>query len=686
MLGSKRPLAVVTASFFAVGTALAAQPNTRVAVVDKAFDTAGGMLAYTEFELSGEPMAEALGLDLDVLDPNIVNQPTAFDYAAGIESYEYSEEAMYAVNYQSRMGPHLANGPANAAHGGSLEALGKRFVELSKPVGFPAEELPLNLYPITFPYVGGVPEFGQKVDMAQVSGDEVEVVTAHGKAKKVAVVVPAYFRDFSSLAWREDGMDKAFSPAAAGGEMLKDVMWSQDFLGGMHVIESDEEVEAASSTMDQDGKHALGVSAADGVNGVILTEITWDKLLTLRDRMAYDGKKLGAKLTAKYDPAKGPIWFPHRVEVTEAMKNGVKAIGGLKVADGSSTLRDTWMLLWPLSETYAYMDQREVNKAQNPGFLAVFDGAPFPAAPKVNRNASLADDVEANDPFTAVSTLVNAVFKNLDALHFDAKAGTLVDGWDGERSKSVTTYDAAYALAALQIFQRSQDALPVGYASADAGESIGSQRGKRALAIIKTQADFILNKLVGKNGLVADSYSLGKGASDKQTLGTQFATIRGLSAAFKATGDARYKEAARQLFLAIEKHMFDKVIGAYANIPGQATEHTAWTAAAISSGLRDAMLTLRRQEGETAPQLELANLTQRYESWFRTVINGRNSSEGMQLAEWLGDSGENIVKGDSSGDTDADNVPQVTRAGGKFGTAMTMAGRVSVTADKMAQR
>ena len=98
------------------------------------------------------------------------------------------------------------------------------------------------------------------------------------------------------------------------------------------------------------------------------------------------------------------------------------------------------------------------------------------------------------------------------------------------------------------------------------------------------------------------------------------------------------------------------------------------------------MLTLRNQEGESAPQFELVNLTQRYERWFRTVINGRANNEGMQLAEWLGDSGENIVKGDSSGDTDTDNVPQVTKAGGKFGTAMTMAGKVSVAADKIVKR
>ena len=89
-----------------------------VKVLDKTFDVGAGMFAYTEYELSGEPLAESLGLDLDVLDADQADKPTAFDFAAGIDSYEYSEEAMYAVNYQSRLGPHLVNGPVNAAAAG----------------------------------------------------------------------------------------------------------------------------------------------------------------------------------------------------------------------------------------------------------------------------------------------------------------------------------------------------------------------------------------------------------------------------------------------------------------------------------------------------------------------------------------------------------------------------------------
>ncbi len=126
--------------------------------------------------------------------------------------------------------------------------------------------------------------------MTVVNNDEV-VIFKHGKESTVKTAVPAYLRDYKTLAWVEDGMDKTFNPAAFGGALLKDIMWAQDFLGGMHIIENDEEVEASSSTMDHDGKHALGVSSADGVNGAILTELAWERILFMQEKLGYDGKK-----------------------------------------------------------------------------------------------------------------------------------------------------------------------------------------------------------------------------------------------------------------------------------------------------------------------------------------------------------------------------------------------------------
>lgn len=653
----------------------AAQSAASVKILDKSFDVGAGMFAYTEYELSGEPLAQSLGLDLDILDPDKADQPTPFDFAAGIDTYEYSEEAMYAVNYQSQLGPHLANGPVNKARGGTLEDLGKRVIHLAGAVGFAPDELQQNLYPLSFPFAKGMPEFGQAVDVTPVSNSTADILTHAGAAKTVSTITPAFLRDYKSLAWTTEGAEKAFTPAAVGGAMLKDVMWAQDFLGGMHAKDSDEEVgDVEDPKLDQDGKHALGVSSADGMNGALLTEITWDKLTMLRDRFGYDGKTLGAPIGPDYDAAKHPVWFPARVEVTLDQKNGVNAVGDLKVTDGASTLRNSWMMLWPLAEMYGYSDQREANGNQNKAFLAVFDGDPFPAAPKENRGADRKAYVKADDPFSLAETLSNLVFQNLDALHFDKDAGTFVDSWsDGKMGDTITSFDAAYTIVALDILQRAVDALPVGYASASSGKPLGTEEGKRAKTLLKAEADFVLAKLVGKDGLVADGFTIGKGPSSDSSLGTQFATIRGLSAAFVATGDEAYRTAARKIYMAVEAKMFDAKAGIFSPTPGKPFEVTPWTAGAVEGGLRELLQTLHNKEGENDPQLALANLTKRYTDWFHVV--GR----GMQLAEWLDDTGEHIVKDDTTGDANQNGIKRPDMAGGKFGTAPVMAARIEVT-------
>jgi hypothetical protein len=652
-----------------------------VKVLDKTHYPASNLLAYTEFELSGEPLAEALGLDLDILDPNAANIPTSFDFSAGISSYEYSEEAMYALNYQSTMGVHLVNGPLNALRGGKHTHLNARIKDMANAVGLDISEVAINMYPLSLPYVSGSPEFAQQVDTKTTLGEEFEITTAQGQDKIVTTLTPAYVHDYKTLAWDETTFDKSFNPAAIGGIFLKEVMWSQDFLGGMHTTKTDEEVEAKSKTMDQDGIHSLGVSAADGFNGMMLTEMSIDKLLFMQEQLGFDGKNLGVKFTPSYNAKKQPIWFANKVAVKQGTQNGVNSVTGLTVSNPSSQLRDTWQMLWPLAEFFAFTDQRQANTSQNPAMLAVFDGTPFASAPNKNTDTNNQNDVSANDAFSLANNISNLVFNNLNALHFNTQYGTFITEYKKSGSgfiqgDTVNTYDAAYSIVALSIYQRAKDALPVGYASADSGSvNLKTSEGKLALTMISSQADFMLNHLINDKGLVSDGVTLGNQLklNKSHSLDTQFAAIRGLVSAFLATKDVKYKNAARKVYLNIEKTMFDKNINTWASTPGKATMHTPYTQAAISGGLREAILHLRNQEGENEPSLEVQALTDRYVSWFKIVVNGA-----MQLAEPIGDTGEIQVKGNASTDIDQDGVHQIIGAGGKFGTATTMANKVSI--------
>ena len=648
----------------------------KVEILDRAFPVGGGMFAYTEYELSGEPMVEGLGLDLDILDEDRANKPTAFDYTGGIEFYEYSEHAMYALDYESRLGVHIVNGPLNAKAGGTAQSLGSRFIDLCAAAGWDPAELPLNLYPISIPIDRALPVLGQKVDVTPVNYSTVDILTHKGNQRTVNTFIPAYLRDYRSLGWQSaspKSMD--VSPTAIAGALLKDVVWAQDFVGAMHDVTSEEEVEATSSTMDRDGEYRFGGDSKDGINGMILTEISWDRLLMLRDRFGYDGKSLGVRIGPDYDANEHPVWFPEKINAELEEKNGANALGKLTVKDGGSSLRSTWMMLWALGETYGYTDQRPANKVQNLSFLAAFDGAPFASAPKENLDLDPGKHVRADDLFSLAQTLSGMVFKNLKTLHFDEKAGTLVDRWDdGKMGRKVTAFDAAYALVALDVYQRALDALPVGYASASKGAPLGTNESKQALALMNKQADFIITRMIGKNGLVADSYTLGQGASGRYSLGAQFAAIRGLSAAFVASGNEAYRTAARKIYAAVDGHMFDDSAGLFNPNPGRAFEVDSWTTGAVSGGVRALLQVVNDRESEVhVPAMSRAVLADRYTRWYQVVARG------MQLSEWPTDTGEHLVENDRTGDINENGIKSVTFSGGRYGFAPVMAARVSVS-------
>ena len=61
------------------------------------FNTRDQMLLANEINESGEPFAEALGYDLDLLDPMALNDPDSVSYTLGIENYEYSRYLLGTV-------------------------------------------------------------------------------------------------------------------------------------------------------------------------------------------------------------------------------------------------------------------------------------------------------------------------------------------------------------------------------------------------------------------------------------------------------------------------------------------------------------------------------------------------------------------------------------------------------------
>ncbi|MFX3624986.1 MAG: hypothetical protein ACE3JP_13395 [Ectobacillus sp.] len=636
-----------------------------VSVTDYTFDTAGNMFAYAEFELSGEPLAEALGLDLDLLDPQKLNKPTVFDYTAGVESYEYSEEAMYELVEKSGLGLHLIHGPIVeklAKEGGkdAPQVLEERFYKLAESVGYPKDEIFRNMYPTFMEYSSGDPHYIQKVDTSVYAENDDKTYT------------PVYQVDFKTLRWDRDKMSKTLTPAAYGGAFLKQALWAGDFLGGFHTVDKDEELEATAPDQDKDPNIRLGVSSADGFQGVILTEEIWNKLAYIRNGLFYDAntKQLTSGTGSQYNPANGLVYLPHEIKVTEEGKDAAKA-AKLEVSDSRSLLRDQWMMLWPASEFYGMTDQRPDSKNANPAFRASFDGEPFSAAPQENTDSTAGNDSKADDPYSVNRDVLLQIFKNLEAMHFNKEIGAFISMHDGQKQGDyVDAFEAGYTLEALRIFQRAIDGLPVGYASGEDAQGLQTAEGQQALDMMKRQADFMIENMITKDGLIANGFTVGKGQDEKTgTLEAQLGAIRGLTAAYLATKEEKYRDAARSLYHAVDTKMWDKKLKVYKTSENN-MKYTPFTAGSVSAAFRLALLNLGNTEAdkEQYPSLDKDTVVSRYVDFYTRVIEGPSLKEGMQASEFW-DTGDFYKKGDKTGNTDKDTVPQVQAGHGKYGIA-----------------
>ncbi|MGA9226513.1 MAG: hypothetical protein WB217_09260, partial [Mesobacillus sp.] len=415
----------------------------------------------------------------------------------------------------------------------------------------------------------------------------------------------------------------------------------------------------------------LGVSSPDGMQGMFLVEGIWNKLNFIKNGLFYNGKELtSAGVGSQYDPSKGLVYLPHKIEVEEDGNDMMPNAKSMKLSDSRSLLNDQWLMLWPAAEFYGMTDQRPENKNVAPSFRALFDNNPYPSAPKVNLDSDTANDVASTDPYSVNKDVLLHVFKNLDAMHFNKDEGAFVTEHDGaNQGNYVDTFQAGYTVESLRIFQRAIDGLPVGYASGDAAEGLKTKEGERAKEMIKAQADFIMNELIMENGLAAKGYTIGSGADEEVSLQAQLGAIRGLTAAYLATFDDKYREAARGIFVAMDKNLWDQELKAY-KTGNDEFKYDAYTAGGVAAVFRVAINNLSNSDSdqEQPAPLEDEAIIEKYTDFFDSVIDGPSLEEGMQASEFW-DTGDFYLKKGKPGNTDKDNVPQIQAGHGKYGIA-----------------
>ncbi|NCQ17674.1 MAG: hypothetical protein COZ80_10990 [Ignavibacteria bacterium CG_4_8_14_3_um_filter_37_9] len=583
------------------------------------FRTHEQLLLANEINESGEPYAEALGYNLDDLDPFVLNSPDSIAYTLGIENYEYSRYQLGTIISRSGLGLHMIWSPmigqmagmeTDPNFDGSMTMTPNGFKEddeLMKMVmhlGMLANQAPPgNPFPQFAEFISGDPRLPQKID-----------------AQKFA------WEDFSTLRWDRSKMDKTLNLAAMGQTLMKQYLWAKDMLGAFHDsidngIDADGVVSPDSTGsihFDPTNNVFYGGNNLDGFIGQVLVAEGVNKTMFLVNSLAYDGTTLGSVDPMTYDPANGIKYFPHKIAVTET---NVSASMPPKptsfvVTDASSHLWDQISFLWGTVNFQNMSDPNNTSDAAHLAYKPVFDGDPFPAA------LSQTGMMGVFDIFMGAGKVITM---NLLAMHFNKTEGTFVDvanlsGGSLQQGTKITTFNAGYSLAILKQAVE---------------EFKGMDLSNMVKEAITAQANFILNKLYDGNGKFYNEYTIGFGVDNSPiTLEAQSSAIRGLIAAYQVTGDIAYKNAADKGYdFLINNFYVPEAKGFRTALGNNIATYTPLNFAVVAGALRESRLVLNKEE---APII--------YTRFFKTVGNK------MQLSE-----GDN--SGETGNDSDGDGVP-----------------------------
>ena len=587
---------------------------------DSTYNTAAEMLLANELFESGEPFAEALGYDLDELDPMVPYAPDSMSYTMGIESYEYSRYLLNTLTGRSAMGLHMMWSPvimANAA-----------------------------MQPDTFDgmFTGGVQNGYKEDDMLMMTIGNISMNAnqpppanawpqfadfAFGNNNLPQPVEADFASNFGSTRWDRTKMDKTLNLAAMGQSMWKQYWWSQDMLSAFHDGD-DNGIEADGTNspdfedspfFDPDNNIYYGGNNLDGYIGQVLTAVAINKTKFIISSLAYDGTGLGGVDPATYDPSAGIKYFPTAIAVTESpVISGLPPqASDLTVVDATSQLFDQISFMLATLGYRNMMNPNDNSDAAHLAYHEAFDGYPFPA------------DMAATGvpgPFNLMMGASKVTFLNMMVMHFDSDAGTFVDeaSLDGSgvpvKGDVITAENAGYALVVLRDFLNEFAGTPL-YDMANNG--------------LMAQANFILSNFADANGGFYNSYTVGSGAdASAKTLAANAALIRGLYAAYEATGNTDYLDAANNGYNFLINNFY---------VPGEHVFHTTmndntavytpWNLAILAGALREAKL-VGEQSGPD----------QIYTRVFKVVYDQMILSEAQPT-------------GEEGSDSDGDGVPYI---------------------------
>jgi len=425
------------------------------------------------------------------------------------------------------------------------------------------------------------------------------------------------FRNYNTLRWNPQKFSKTLSPAALGQTLYNQSLWAEYFLGSKH------------------GENLLGNDAVEGYIGSILVAEAVSKMHFLKSEAIYDGEKLGEVNPFAYEAKL--LYYPHQIMVELSYPEDMppKPVS-YQVIDPSSRLFDQASLLLGTSEFYHFSDPK-IEDNWDAVFGSPAEGALFP--PQPHRTAK---------------GLSGVVLKNIIAMHFDPVRQTFVSTWaNGERGKTISSLDAGMTLLAL----------------ANTYDAFHDDEEVRqgAKKMLERQAKFLSEYLQLPDGGFTESYNLVTSAHSEspRTLASQALAIRGLLEAYRLTEDQNYLASALSALNFMNEKLWSSTAKMYRSTEGaELSSYSPLDVAATLGALREIVLV--RQDNEALNKFKI---------FFVTALK----ENGMQLAE-LEPTGERMssVRDVMTPDIDGDGIRKPYFAGGKFGIAPVLAGKIQV--------
>ncbi len=679
------------------------------------FNTREHMLAAGEMQISGEPLAEAMGRDLGNYSRDHLPTDVYFDTAAtsggpwidlpgfstGVESYEYSKQPMNNLELESGAGTSLLFGPLvnpTAVPGAAVALMVpivQHFAAASNAMGrfvFPAGTFPTNnasgtinptgagtgaenplgwpgMWPTNHVFKSFDPTIAPSSDIALACA----ITSDDDPGASGALGCADYECDASTLHLtnRASQIESVITPGADGFSGWKYGLWVLNYLQVMHdsteaavatVAAADlanvgsvgnQIIGADDSNLPTAAGTFLGSSDIEGFQAQMFIESIdnraedWLMHLSTADGTTLSGF---ATLTTALDYSyTSPLrWFPGEVAVTETANASGFPAPSYSLMSASSNLLDDIGLVLAYAEFYSLTDHRNGDVGGAQPALAYFDGDPFP-----QDNQQADGEATLHDRALAV---MRVQLIDLDRLHSDPATGVLVDdvtftGATPVRGTTTTTTNVAYTLLGLRTALRSLssqlelysnntpdtatgttplDLLPISYPSDNTATFSG-----RVHAMITSEASLLFDHLTDATGHAYDGWDLSTNApiDTMDVLDSYTAAVRGLFAAYLATGDVRYHDRAIAVFDHMESVFYDSTAEIYSVTvaPADTVEFTPLRFALLQSTLRDMYeLVASRPGGEgREPVLE-----QKIARLDKLVLNGWDDRDHNRLVDW----------------------------------------------------